>query len=421
MVAVIGTGPGGYIAAIRAAQMGLSVVAIEKDERLGGTCLNVGCIPSKSLLHDTLLPLKPLQELMSKKNEVVKSLTDGVAGLFKKHKIVTKRGEARFIGPHQIQVGTEIIEAEHIIIATGSEPMELPFLPFDGKKVVSSTGALSFEAPPEKLLVIGGGVIGVELASVWSRLGSHVTVIEMLPEIVSTMDPAISKGLLAALKRQGVAFKLGANAKEENLEADRILVATGRRPYTKGLGLETIGLTLSSKGFIPVNGRFQTLHPHIYAIGDVIEGPLLAHRAMEEGSVVAELIAGQDSKIDYLSLPNVVYTHPEAASVGFTEPEARASNRELLLGTCPMRAIGRARCNGETEGFVKVIGDKATGRLLGLHILAENASEMIGEGVLALSHKMLVSDLAHAFHAHPTLTEGIKEAALGALGKQLNY
>lgn len=421
-VVVIGSGPGGYIAAIQAAQLGFSVIVVEKDERLGGTCLNVGCIPSKSLLHDTLQEKKRLPELMQKKNEVVKSLTDGVAGLFKKHKITTVRGEGQFVDPHHLKVGAETIEGDFFIIATGSEPAPLPFLPFDGKRVVSSTGALCFDEVPKQLIVIGGGVIGVELASVWSRLGAKVTVIEMLPDIVATMDSSISRGLMTLLQKQGITFKLKANAQEENLaDADRILVATGRRPYTQNLGLDKIGLSLTPRGFIPVNGRFQTAHGHIYAIGDVIEGPMLAHKAMEEGSVVAELIAKLNSHIDYLSLPNVVYTYPEAASVGFTEAEAREKGRELTIGNCSMKAIGRARCNGQTDGFVKVIGDKATGRLLGVHILAEYASEMIGEAVIALRQKMSVEELASSFHAHPTLSEGIKEAALGALGRSLNY
>jgi dihydrolipoamide dehydrogenase len=421
-VAVIGTGPGGYIAAIRAAQLGFKTVAIEKESRFGGVCLNVGCIPSKALLHDTLGPLKPLAALMKRKEDVVDGLTGGVASLFKKNHIDTLRGEASFLSPHEIKVAQEKVEADNIIIATGSEPSSLPFLPFDGKRVVSSTGALSFDEVPKKLFVVGGGVIGVELASVWSRLGSSVTVFEMLPEIVSTLDISISRSLLALLKRQGIAFKLGVVTQASDLQdADKVLVATGRRPYTKNLNLEAIGLSLTPQGFIPINDRFQTRLPHIYAIGDVIEGAMLAHKAMEEGACVAEIIAGKSPRLYYITLPNVVYTHPEAASVGFTEAEARKAGFELLLGTCPMKAIGRARCNDATDGFVKVIGDKKSGRLLGLHILADQASEMIGEGVLALSQKLTVETLANTFHAHPTLSEAIKEAALGALGRSLNY
>lgn len=437
-LAVIGTGPGGYIAAIRGAQLGLKTVAIDKSARFGGTCLNIGCIPSKALLHDSYLAKlgvpSELGKMMTRKEEVVKGLTDGIAFLFKKHKIDTIHAEAAFLAPDRLQVGNEVIEADHIVIATGSEPAGLPFLPFDEERVLSSTGALGLTAVPKKLMVIGGGAIGVELASVWSRLGSEVIVVEMLPEILATMDPAIGRSMQAILQRQGIKFLLGAKVESAQVlkervtlvvngkpfEADKVLVAVGRRPFTQGLNLSLAGITPTPKGFIPVNGRFQTAAPAIYAIGDVIEGPMLAHKAMEEGALAAELIAGLHKTLEYISIPNVVYTHPEAASVGLTEPEAKQLRRPLLIGTCPLKGIGRARCNNDTEGFVKVIGDQESGRLLGMHIVAESAGELIGEGVLSLVKKATLEELAHASHAHPALSEAIKEAALVALGRPLN-
>lgn len=439
LLTLIGAGPAGYIAAIRAAQLGFKVTVIEKNERLGGTCLNVGCIPSKSLLHDSYLAKlgvpSNLADMLTKKEQVIFGLTEGVASLFKKHNIRHLRGEGSFVSANKIKVGNQEIETDYTLIATGSIPSQIPFLPFDEKKVVSSTGALDFKDVPKKLAVVGGGVIGVELASVWSRLGSEVTVIEMLPQIVAMLDPAVSRTLLASLKKQGIEFLLntklvGADLSGEGVELklesgplkfDKVLVATGRKPYTANLGLEKVGITLDVHGFIPVDGRFQTTNPHIFAIGDVIEGPMLAHKASEEGVAAVEGIAGLKGHISYISIPNVVYTQPEAASVGLTEPEAKALGRELIVGTCSMKAIARARCNGDTDGMIKVIGDKKTGRLLGIHIVAEAASEMIGEGVIALNHKSTVEELANASHAHPSLSEGIKEAALAAMGRQLNF
>lgn len=436
---VIGTGPAGYIAAIRAAQLGFDVTAIEKWDRLGGTCLNVGCIPSKSLLNDTFYFKKgvpnDLSAMMTKKEDVVKGLTEGVAGLFKKNGVKLLKGEASFVSDKKVKVGSHELESDFILIASGSVPSQIPFLPFDEVKVVSSTGALDFKDPPKHLAVIGGGVIGVELASVWSRLGSKVTVIEMLPEIVSTMDSSISRALLSILKKQGIEFLLntkllGADLSGEGVElqvegstikADKVLVATGRKPFTHNLNLEAAGIKLDARGFIPINGSFQTSCPSIYAVGDVVEGPMLAHKAMEEGAAAVEAMAGISAHMSYISIPNVVYTHPEAASVGLTETEAKATGRELLVGTCSMKAIARARCNGDTDGFVKIIGDKKTGRLLGMHIIAEAASEMIGEGVIALNHKSTVEELANASHAHPALSEAIKEGALAALGRPLSF
>lgn len=454
-VAIIGGGPGGYVAAIRAAQLGLKTVCVEKRKTLGGTCLNVGCIPSKALLDSSHhyafcrdsaenhgIKLKQVSldfpTLMKRKDEVVKGLTEGVAHLLKKHKVEWCLGEAQLVSPHKIAVDGQELEAKQIVIATGSEPIALPFLPFDEKRVLSSTGALALEKIPQKLLVIGAGVIGVELASVYQRLKSEVTVLEMLDVICPAMDPAISKALLQSLQKQGIAFHLGVKVtsakvtpkqvtltferegKTEEQSADAVLVAVGRRPYTQGLGLKEIGIQVDKRGFIEVDASFRTAIPSIYAIGDVIEGAMLAHRASEEGVAVAELLAGQQPRVNYMAIPNVIYTHPEAAAVGLTEPEAREAGLDVHCGIFPMRANARARTAGESEGFVKVIGERANGRLLGLHILSPHASEMIGEGAVALENKMSVEQLAKISHAHPTLSESIKEACLHWLGHSLH-
>jgi len=453
-VVVIGAGPGGYVAAIRASQLGLKVACIDKRDALGGTCLNVGCIPSKALLQSTehLDWIKKsaaehginvdkvdidFDMLMKRKEGIVKGLVDGIGSLFKKHGIVSIHGYARFKDPHTIEVvknnDIQTVTSTNFIIASGSEPIALPFLPFDEIRVVSSTGALSLSKPPKSLLVIGGGVIGVELASVYSRLGSKVTVVEMLETLTPSMDQAISKLLLQSLKKQGIEFCLGAKvtgAKTEGegislsvehegkslvLKADVVLVAVGRRPFVQGLELDKINLKLTVKGFLPVDGNFRTVCPNIYAIGDVIEGPMLAHRASHEGTAVAELIAGQQSKVNYMSIPNVVYTHPEVAAVGFTEAEARAAGLDIIVGTSYFRANPRSRCSGDTEGIVKVIGEKKSGRLIGMHIIGANASELIAEGMIAMDKKATIYYIAHACHAHPTLSESIMEACQAAL------
>jgi len=455
-VVVIGSGPGGYIAAIRAAQLGLKTACVEKDKSLGGTCLNVGCIPSKALLTSTeyyewiqkesakhgvnvAQSTIDFDKMMARKTEVVNGLTGGVASLFKMHKIDRIEGKARFSSQNLLQVGDQVVEGEHFIVATGSESIPLPFLPFDEKFVVSSTGALALPKIPKRLLIVGAGVIGVEIASIYRRLGSEVVLVEMLDRICPTMDGAISKSLQTILKKQGLEFHLQTKVTagkevqngvvltvEENqnrfeLSGDHVLVAVGRRPYTADLGLKEIGVILDKKGFVQINSQFQTSLPHIYAIGDVIEGPMLAHKASEEGVAAAEIIAGHHPAINYLTIPNVIYTHPEVAAVGMTEGEAREAGLDLLLGTCSLRALGRARCMGETDGLVKIIGEKHSGRLIGMHIIAPHAAELIGEGVLALTNKMTVEDLANAPHAHPALGEGIKEAALNALGRQLAF
>lgn len=452
-VVVIGSGPGGYVAAIRAAQLGLKTACVEKEKSLGGTCLNVGCIPSKTLLqsseHYAWLkseskthgiycqnPSFNFSEMMQRKEQVVTSLVEGIAGLFKRHGITRIEGAASFISPNAINVNGQIIEANNFILATGSEPIALPFLPFDEKIVVSSTGALSLPSVPKKMCVVGAGVIGVELASVYNRLGSEVTIVEMLDHICPAMDDAVSKALLQILKKQGLVFHLSSKvvkAEKTNgialtvergketlqLPADVVLVAVGRRPYTKDLKLTDIGIQLE-KGFVIVDNNFRTHIPHIYAIGDLIEGPMLAHKASEEGVAVAEIIAGRQAYVDYMTIPNVIYTHPEVAAVGLTEKEAKELKLDLAIGMCSFRGNPRARCAGDTDGFVKVIGAGPNKNLVGMHIIGSHASEMIGEGMIAIQKRMTLSEIAAAPHAHPTLSEAIKEACGQALGTAIH-
>lgn len=450
-VLVIGSGPGGYVAAIRAAQLGFKSACVEKMETLGGTCLNIGCIPSKALLqssesYDWLVnaskeqgitltnPTYNFPTMMKWKEGVVKLLVDGVASHFKKHKIDRLQGAATFINPHEVEVDGKRYTSDYIIIATGSEPIPLPFLHFDEKQVLSSTGALALNDVPKKMAVIGGGIIGVELASVYRRLGSEITIIEMLDMITPGVDQALSKQLLQSLKKQGMQFLLGAKvtaAKTMNtsvnltveyekkvlsIDADVVLVAVGRRPYTAGLNLEAAGIRLGSKELIEVDGSFRTSQKHIYAIGDVIDGPMLAHKATHEGMAVAEIIAGESPLVNYMAIPNVIYTHPEVASVGLTEAEASATGLSVMTGISFFRGNGRARCSGDFEGFVKVLGDKKSGRLIGMHIIGGHASELIGEGLIAMNKKATIADLIHACHAHPTLSETIMEACQQALG-----
>lgn len=452
-VAVIGSGPGGYIAAIRAAQLGFKVACIEKDEKLGGTCLNVGCIPSKALLQSSEYyawltheakdhgitapnPTFSLAEMMQRKTKVVTSLVDGVAGLFKRHQVERIQGTGKLLSPNQIEVddgkSKRTVEAEYILLATGSEPIQLPFLPFDEKRVLSSTGALSLDAVPKRMLVIGAGVIGVELASVYSRLGAEVIVVEMLDTICPAMDHTMSKTLLQILKKQGLTFHLGVqvtkavvekgvvltvnhNDQEMSLAGDVVLVAVGRRPYTKGLGLAEVGIATSPRGFVTVDRNFRTTIPNIFAIGDLVDGPMLAHRASDEGVAAVEIMAGLHPHINYMAIPNVIYTHPEVAALGLTEKEALDMGLKLKIGTSFFKGNARARCTGYTEGLVKVIGDAVTGRLLGMHIIGPHASEMIGEGVIAIEMKATVEQIAKASHAHPALCEAIKEAAINLM------
>ena len=454
-VVVIGSGPGGYVAAIRAVQLGLKTACVEKEETLGGTCLNVGCIPSKALLQSSeyygfvereakehgieVKEVKPnLKQMMQRKDEVVKSLVDGVAGIFKRKKIDSIKGTAKFVSPNKIEVENKTIEAKNFILATGSEPIELPFLKFDEKLVVSSTGALSLPKIPKKMLVIGAGVIGVELASVYNRLGSEVTIIEMLDHITPGMDEDIRKALNQSLKKQGINFHLSSKVVEADVKknkvtlkveqgnivtefsGDVVLVAIGRKPYTKGLGLDAIGVELTQRGFVNVNRNFQTSHSHIYAVGDLVEGPMLAHKASEEGIAAANTIAGQRGHVNYMAIPNIIYTHPEAVSLGLTEQEAKQAGLQLKIGTCSFKANARARCAGDTEGLVKVIGEATSGVLIGMHIAGPHASEMIGEGVMAIEKRATLDEIERASHAHPTLCEAIKEAVQSALGRAIH-
>ena len=457
---VIGGGPGGYTAAIRAAQLGMSVAVVEKDPTLGGTCLNVGCIPSKALLessehyHLALHGLAAhgvkttgvtldLPTMMERKLQVVKGLTQGVAGLFKKHKIAWVQGLGRIAGPGRVVVtgaaGEETHEAKHILIASGSEATPLKDLPFDGERIVSSTEALSLPAVPKRMLVVGAGAVGLELGSVWRRLGAEVTVAEFLPQIVSTFDKSIARLLQRALEKQGLVFRLETSAasaertadgvrvtlvpksgEATTIDVDVVLVAVGRRAFTTGLGAREVGVQLDDRGRIVVNDRFETTVPGIFAIGDCIAGPMLAHKAEEDGVVAVEMMAGQPGHFDWDRVPNVVYTAPELASVGIGEDEAARRGIAVKSGAFPFTANARARTMAETEGQVKVVADAATDRILGVAILGPRASDMIAEATLALEFSASSEDLARTVHAHPTLPEAVKEAALAVLKRPLN-
>lgn len=451
-VVVIGSGPGGYVAAIRATQLGLKTACVEKTPELGGTCLNVGCIPSKALLHSSEFYWKlgheakthgieipkvdfNFNQMMSRKKKIVSSFNEGIAGLFKKNKIARISGTATLSSQTTISIAngtsTQEITARYIILATGSEPIALPFLPFDERKILSSTGALSLEKPPEKMLVVGAGIIGVELGSVYSRLGSQVTFIEFLDRICPTLDESLSKELQRSLQSQGMQFHLSSKVTAavvgekqitlkvqmpdqslQEMQADSVLVCIGRKPYTQGLGLDKVGITVTEKGFVKIDGTFRTNVPNIFAIGDIVDGPMLAHKASEEGVAVSEIIAGHHPKIEYAAIPNVVYTHPEVASVGMTEAEAKTAGFDIKTGSFPFKANSRARCTGEEEGFVKMIADSKTGVILGIHIIGAHASELIAEGALAIQKRATVEEIASTPHAHPTLSEAMKEAAL---------
>jgi dihydrolipoyl dehydrogenase len=441
-VVVIGSGPGGYVAAIRAAQLGFKTACVEKEKALGGTCLNVGCIPSKTLLHTTELFWKVSHEgkkegivaekiscdfakMMERKNKVVAGFNDGVAALFKKNKVTRIEGQARLTSPTTADVNGETVEARFFILATGSEPIPLPFLPFDETSVLSSTGALKLEKPPKRLIVVGAGVIGVELGSVYSRLGSEVIFIEFLSRICPTLDESLSLSLQESLTKQGMTFHLSSKVTEakvakeitlkveaEEFKADKVLISIGRRPFTKGLGLEALGIATNPKGFVTIDGTFRTTVPNIFAIGDIVDGPMLAHKASEEGIAVAEILANQTPCLEYMAIPNVVYTSPEVAAVGLTEAEAKGYGLSIKVGSFPFKTNSRAKCTGEEEGFVKIIAEAESDRILGVHIIGAHASELIAEGALALQKKLKVSDIIETPHAHPTLSEAIREAAL---------
>jgi dihydrolipoamide dehydrogenase len=447
---VIGTGPGGYVAAIRAAQLGMRVAVVEKRATHGGTCLNVGCIPSKALLHASErfeeaghvlaklgvkvgTPELDLPAMMAHKDTTVTANVAGVAFLLKKNKITPYHGTARVLGAGKVEValaagGTETLETKAILIATGSDVATLPGLEIDEKTVVSSTGAIALEKVPAKLVVVGAGVIGLELGSVWSRLGSKVTVVEYLDRILPGMDGEVAKQFQRMLEKQGFTFKLSSKVTKaeggkvtvepakggdaEVLDADIVLVAIGRRPYTDGLGLAEAGVELDDKKRVKVDGHYATNVPGIYAIGDVITGPMLAHKAEDEGMAVAEILAGQAGHVNYEAIPGVVYTSPEVAAVGKTEEELRAAGIEYKSGKFPFTANGRAKANLTTDGFVKVLADAKTDRVLGVHIVGAGAGEMIHEAVVLMEFGGSAEDLARSTHAHPTMSEAVKEAAL---------
>ncbi len=455
---VIGSGPGGYVAAIKGAQEGLKTLCIEKDPYLGGTCLNVGCIPSKALLRSTEVyhEIKTkgglhgiecsalsmnFATLMKRKEGVIDSFRIGVQGLFKKNGVALKHGLASFIDPHTLLVKSDSLEeqvkAKYIIIATGSEPAPLPFISFDEKTVLSSTGALSLSKPPSSLLLIGAGVIGVEIGSIYQRLGTQVTCLEFLDRVTPTMDKDISREFQKILEKQGMKFHLSTKVtkaqidqngvtlfadsmgKESSFSAEKVLVAIGRKPYAQHLGLDKINLPLD-RGFIPVNGSFQTLHPHIFAIGDVIGGMMLAHKASEEAIAVIDLITNHPNPINYAAIPSVIYTDPEVASVGFSEEELIQNKIPYKKGQFPFKANSRAKAALQDEGFVKILSHAVTSHLLGIHIIGAHAGELIQEGALALHKKLTVSDIAYTSHAHPAFTEALKEAALANLKKPIH-
>jgi dihydrolipoamide dehydrogenase len=453
-VVVIGSGPGGYVAAIRCSQLGLKTAIVEKYSTLGGTCLNVGCIPSKALLDssehfynaghtfsehgiDISKPKANFSQMIKRKGDVVKANVDGIAYLMKKNKIDVHTGVGSFVDKHTIKVtatdGSEkTLSAEKVIIATGSKPTPLPFAPFDRKRIISSTEALVLKEIPKHLIVVGGGVIGMELGSVYARIGSKVTVVEFLDSIIPTMDSTMGKELQKSTKKIGMEFYLGhkvtaienkgkevvlkaedKNGKQIELRGDYCLVSIGRRPYTEGLGLDKVGIE-TERGQIPVDDHLKTKVDTIYAIGDVVRGAMLAHKAEEEGVMVAEQLAGQKPHINYLLIPGVVYTWPEVASVGYTEEQLKQSGRAYKTGSFPYKALGRARASMDLDGLVKVLADKTTDEILGIHIIGARAADMIAAGVVAMEYRASAEDVARMSHAHPTYMEAVKEACLAA-------
>lgn len=453
-VTVIGSGPGGYVAAIRCAQLGFKTAIIEKYDTLGGTCLNVGCIPSKALLDssehfinakehfkehgiDISAPKVNIKQMIKRKGDVVKQNVEGIAYLMKKNKIEVHTGVGSFVDKNTIKVtskdGKETkITTEKVIIATGSKPTPLPFADFDKKRIISSTEALELTEVPKHLIVVGGGVIGMELGSVYARLGSKVTVVEFLDSLIPTMDGTMGKELLKVTKKLGMDFYLGhkvtaieSKGKEVTLKAedksgknielkgDYCLVSIGRRPYTEGLGLDKIGIELD-RGKIPVDDHLKTKVDNIYAIGDVVRGAMLAHKAEEEGVMVAEQMAGQKPHINYLLIPGVVYTWPEVASVGYTEEQLKENKRAYKTGSFPYKALGRARASMDVDGLVKILADKETDEILGVHIIGARAADMIAAGVTAMEYRASAEDVSRMSHAHPTYMEAVKEACLAA-------
>jgi dihydrolipoamide dehydrogenase len=450
---VIGTGPGGYVCAIRAAQLGMKVAVIEKRAAHGGTCLNIGCIPSKALLHASecyedaghafagmgikVSPKLDLAQMMAFKDEGVKGNVDGVAFLLKKNKIDAFHGTGRVVSANEVRVTdaedeTQTLETAAIVIATGSDVARLPGVEIDEKQIVSSTGALTLAKVPKRLLIIGGGVIGLELGSVWRRLGSEVTVVEYLDRILPGMDLDVAKSFQRILEKQGFTFRLAskvtsavkaaasvnvvmepaAGGAPETLTADAVLVAIGRVPFTQGLGLEEAGVAVDGRGRIAVDKRYETNVPGIYAVGDVIAGPMLAHKAEDEGIALAEILAGQSGHVNYGVIPNVIYTYPEVASVGRSEEELKVAGVAYSVGKFPFLANGRAKVNKSTDGFVKVLADASSDAILGVHIIGPHAGELIAEAGVIMEFGGSADDLARTCHAHPTLSETVKEAAL---------
>ncbi len=450
---IIGAGPGGYVCAIRAAQLGMTVAVVDKREKLGGTCLNIGCIPSKALLqssekfHEAHALAKhgvkigkvelDLPSMMRRKHAVVDQLTKGVAFLFRKHKIESIRGHARIVVRGAVEVDGRKLAAARIVIATGSDPAPLAGVAIDEQRIVSSTGALALDEPPKTMAVIGAGYIGLELGSVWSRLGSKVTVLEFLDRIAPGIDGEVARQFQRVLEKQGLTFRLGSKVtdakagktgvtlgiepvkggKAETLDADIVLVAVGRRPVTEGLGLEALGIVADARGFIAVNERFETSVPGIHAIGDVITGPMLAHKAEEEGVALAEMLAGQAGHVNYETVPGIIYTWPEVATVGQSEEQLKAANVAYRSGKFPFTANSRAICNDEKDGFVKILADAANDRILGAHIIGPEAGNLIHGIVNVMEFGGAAEDLARAFHAHPTYNEAVREAALAIAGR----
>ena len=454
---VIGGGPAGYVCAIRASQLGLKTACIDKRKTLGGTCLNVGCIPSKALLQSSYLynmaknelshhgvelgSIKlQLKTMLERKDKVVSDLTNGIDYLFKKNKITRIVGSATLQGAGKVKVDNQIISAKNIIIATGSEPTSIPGVTIDEKNIVSSTGALSLAKVPEHLVVIGGGYIGLEMGSVWQRLGAKVTVVEFLDSIVPMMDKEVGTALHKSLAKQGIEFMLGtkvngvkesgntltldlenvADKSKSTLACDKLLVSAGRKPYTNNLGLKEVGVKMTERGQIEIDDKFSTNVPGIFAIGDVVRGPMLAHKGEEEGVAVAEIIAGQHGHVNYDTIPSVIYTHPEVASVGKTEEGLKAAGLDFAKGKFPFLANSRAKANGDAEGFVKILTDKRTDKVLGVHIIGDDAGTLIAEATLAMEYSASAEDIARTCHAHPTLSEALKEAALDACGRVIH-
>lgn len=463
-VIVIGSGPGGYVCAIKAAQLGMKVAVVEKRATYGGTCLNIGCIPSKALLHASEVfhhaahgmgdlgvevgaPTLNLPKMMAHKDATVKSNVEGVAFLFKKNKIDGIQGTGKILGAGKVQVTNDagevqVLETKNIVIATGSDVAGIPgvAVEIDEKIIVSSTGGIALDKVPAKMIVVGGGVIGLELGSVWSRLGAKVTVVEYLDTILGGMDGEVSKQFQRILAKQGMEFNLGAKVtgveksgegakvtfepvkggEAQTLDADVVLVATGRKPYTAGLGLEESGVALDNRGRVEIDGHYRTNVAGIYAIGDVVKGPMLAHKAEDEGVALAEILAGQHGHVNYEVIPGVVYTQPEVASVGKTEEELKAAGVAYKVGKFPFTANGRARAMLASDGFVKVLADKDTDRVLGVHIIGLGAGEMIHEAAVLMEFGGSSEDLGRTCHAHPTMSEAVKEAALATFFKPLH-